>query len=315
MRTENSFPDRGSSREAVAIAIPTFRRPDTLATLLDHITKLSVPAGCDLRVVVADNDPDESARAIVRSREASYPLSLTYVSDSRDGISGARNACLRAAPDAELLAFIDDDELPSAHWLEALLHASWRSNYAAIVTGPVLPRFSDVAPKWYVEGGFFDRPRRPSGTKVRAFGGGNCMLPLVVRQAVGDFAPAFGTTGAEDTEYAFRARKLGVPIVWADDAICFELVPDTRLNESYLLKRSRWAAAGTQRARLAVFGWPAVLLRLPHELALFLLAVLELTVANQRRDLQARLRARMGVQRFVGNLIALVGSEIKRFSS
>ncbi|WP_164051005.1 glycosyltransferase, partial [Serratia marcescens] len=52
---------------------------------------------------------------------------------------------LDAFPGAEYVLMIDDDEVASPGWLDAMIAAAEREN-VDIVGGPVVPRFADGAP-------------------------------------------------------------------------------------------------------------------------------------------------------------------------
>src|SRR5438270_702025 len=104
-------------------------------------------------VLVVDNSPAGSGldAAHAFADRAPLPVEVRHVPER--GLSRARNAVLDAA-DGDLLAFIDDDEIPEPWWLGALLD-SHRATSAPIITGPVIPRYGPAAPaaaKWGIMG-------------------------------------------------------------------------------------------------------------------------------------------------------------------
>ena len=64
---------------SVAIAVLTYRRPAGLGQLLEGLAALDVPADVALRVVVVDNDPDGSGRAVAEGWAAPLCLHLSYL--------------------------------------------------------------------------------------------------------------------------------------------------------------------------------------------------------------------------------------------
>lgn len=52
------------------------------------------------------------------------------------------------------------------------------------------------------------------------------------------FDTAFALTGGEDKDFFTRLRRRGARFAWADDAIVYSLVPVSRSNRSWALKRS-----------------------------------------------------------------------------
>ena len=90
----------------VDVCVCTFRRA-SVSDLLASLAKLETP-GWRVRVIVADNDDQPSARETVESAFAAFRLDGRYIHAPARNISVARNACLDAAQ-APLVAFIDDD--------------------------------------------------------------------------------------------------------------------------------------------------------------------------------------------------------------
>src|SRR5262249_45375236 len=152
--------------QRVAVCIASYRRPQGLQALLGALQaqRFEGPRP-ELVVVVADNDPAESARPVCDDARRWLSLPLCYVAEPRRGVASARNASLRGASGADWIAFVDDDELPEERWLDVLLRVQ-RETGADVVTGPVLPRFERAPARWIVEGGFLATPRWPTGTPL-----------------------------------------------------------------------------------------------------------------------------------------------------
>jgi succinoglycan biosynthesis protein ExoM len=242
----------------VALCIPTHRRPQSLARLLEALCALrfadSQPA---LRVVVVDNDADGSARPVCEAAAARLPWPLTYVVEPERGISAARNRAVRAAGDAEWLAWIDDDEWPEPGWLDALLRTA--ANHGAdAVAGPVLPRFDAPPPAWAVHGAFFERPRAATGAPLPYAGIGNALVHARVFRGLPapPFEPAFSLTGGEDTLFFLNATGAGFRLVWADEAVVHEAVPPERVRVVWLLRRAYRLGSAWTSCELRVPGGP-----------------------------------------------------------
>ncbi|MCZ2498416.1 glycosyltransferase [Xylophilus sp. Kf1] len=240
MRTEPSDharPDGTDTLPAVSVCICTFKRPGLLGVLLAELERQIGPdAGVEF--VVADNDPAHSAREVLAEWSRRLPLRSVHV--PVPNIAAARNAVVAAAR-APWLAFIDDDESPDANWLERLRQAQLR--FAAdVVLAPVLPRYVPGTPDWLRLGGYFDRPRFATGTRIgtRDARTGNVLLRADRVRALGDtpFDVAFGRTGAEDTVLFRELLARGAVFVWCDEATVQEEVPLARANTGWLLRRS-----------------------------------------------------------------------------
>ncbi len=236
----------------VAICIATYRRPSSLRRLLRSLQdltfhKISEP---DITIVVVDNDPETSAHAVI-PEFLSRRYRLRYQSESRRGISFARNTAIENSRFADFLTFLDDDEEASPQWLDELLtvQAAYR---AEIVAGPVLSRFECTPPEWLIDGRFFHRRRHATGTTLSSVGAGNVLIASTVFHAMSPiwFDPRYSLTGGEDTHFFRRCAALGFPVTWADDAIAYESVPESRACSGYLIARARSGANQWTRVNL-----------------------------------------------------------------
>ncbi|MFC1660015.1 glycosyltransferase [Gemmatimonadota bacterium] len=224
----------------VCICVATYKRPKGLARLLDGLQELRferTPAP-RIEVVVVDNDPGEAeTRDIVDVPSA---LPIVHVVEPRRGISFARNAAVRAtrAREADLMAFIDDDEVPDPDWMDELIRVM-ENEEADVVTGPVLPLFEVEPPKWIVRGRFFDLPRYSTGeTLDRAYTNNVLFRVSVLDGFPGPFNEERALSGGEDVELFLEIARAGYRIVWADGAIVREWNPASRLSASWILKRA-----------------------------------------------------------------------------
>ena len=129
----------GAGLPEVIIAIPTFRRPTSLARLLGALEKLQMDSR--VLVVVADNDAEGHAGYdFCRSICAHYRWPLDPIIAEERGIAQVRNALVQRAlgyPGARFVAMLDDDEWPSPQWLDQLLRVQAESG-ADVVEGSVL---------------------------------------------------------------------------------------------------------------------------------------------------------------------------------
>lgn len=238
------------SRARVCVCIATCRRPDGLRRLLRGLAGQEFRGDApELTFVVVDNDPTPGSetRAVVDELSADLPGSLVPVDEARRGIPHARNAGLDHAGDVDWVAFVDDDEVPSAGWLQELLTVAQRTG-ADVVTGPVVPHFAVPPPRWAIDGRFFERERHPTGTALGVAYTHNTLLRG--RLAGSRFDGAFALSGGSDSEYFRRLHRAGARIVWADDAVVTEWIPASRVTVAWIVRRSYRVGNGIARIAL-----------------------------------------------------------------
>lgn len=223
----------------IAVAIPTYRRPERLASLLAELPArfAELDEGFETEVFVIDNDPDCSARDVAATPPAG--IRVTYSPEPTPGIAAARQHALDATGAFDLLAFIDDDEVPHPNWLRALVD-TWQRTGAAAVAGHVHTAFPAGTDPWVLASGLFVRPLRKDGEPLPAAGAGNLLLDLTwIRGAGITFDTSLGLSGGEDTLFT-RAivctggRVVACPLSVAEDSLDAE-----RATRQFALARAR----------------------------------------------------------------------------
>jgi glycosyltransferase involved in cell wall biosynthesis len=246
----------------IAICIGTFQRRELLRNLLTGISQLTfckVPTP-EIEVIVVDNDASGSAREICEAVE--LPWRKKYVIEPRRGIAYVRNRALHEAGNTNLIAFIDDDEVPCALWLDELLWTQ-RKFSADVVTGPVLPRFATGVADWVKQGEFFERPKYETGDSPDLSSTNNALVRTEVFSCISGFDDQFQLTGGEDIQFFLRVARAGYRIIWSQDAAVFETVSKERASFAWILHRgyqggNSWALCessldGRARVRMARF--------------------------------------------------------------
>lgn len=246
----------GPALVRVAVGIPTYRRPELLGALLaaipDRAAELA-PGVVLHAVVVVDNDPAASARTAAEGWASRLPVD--YSVEPQPGIAAVRNRVLDRATalGADVLAFIDDDEVPQPQWLSALVDA-WDGRYAA-VTGRVLSRLPDDVDPWIVATGTFTRKVRTSGDEVSVAAAGNLLLDLAqVRRAGVRFDTTLGLAGGEDTLFTAQLHRAGGRIVWCGESVAVDTVVPARVTRSWARTRAFMNGNSAVQAELRVAG-------------------------------------------------------------
>ena len=273
---------------SVDICICTFRRPFVVQTLLS-LAKLDV-GDIEIRIIIADNDVSPSAEERVRAAQEALPWPIHYIHAPASNISIARNACLDAAR-ADFVAFIDDDETVSPHWLTSLLDTAAQSG-ADVVLGPVKAVYDAQAPQWMAMGDFHSTlPVRVGGTIHTGYTC-NVLLRRVEPYAGLLFNLTLGQSGGEDSDFFYRLTDLGGRIVEAPDAVVFEPVPRERAAMKWLVRR-RVRMGQTHGMLIKGARLPAMTLAMSK--ASFCLAMAVVTAASPIKRRQNLLRAMLHI--------------------
>lgn len=180
---------------------------------------------------------------------------LVIIKEPKVGLSNARNTGILNAR-GNILAFTDDDIVPSEKWLSSL-YKSHCSSSALCIGGPVILQNTNQSfPKWFSD--YFLRfllpPKFPKkfGVVSQPFYliGANMSFKKATFQKYGLFDTSLGRKGScllsgEDTEFILRLDK--------DDVYCdpeakvFTRIKLSRLTKAFFLKRIFWQAVSDAR--------------------------------------------------------------------
>jgi glycosyltransferase involved in cell wall biosynthesis len=129
----------------VSVIVCTRDRAEALARCLDGVEAQAYP---DFEILVVDNAPESGAvAALLAARRPAVPL--RRVVEQRPGLARARNTG-RAAAAGKIVAYLDDDERPDAHWLAETARGFRSAPGVACVSGVVLPAVLDTpAQRWF----------------------------------------------------------------------------------------------------------------------------------------------------------------------
>lgn len=287
----------------VAILVPTFRRPKSLARLLASLATLETDA--TVEVIVADNDAEgREGIAVCQALQERYRWPLSALVIAERGIAQARNGLVGyvlAHSDAVHIAMLDDDESAHPHWLSALLKAQAETD-ADAVRGEVL-RITENEPL---------SSRRLVAGAARLVeeidGAGNVLIERRVFEGLTapHFDPAFALTGGEDREFFTRLRRKGCRFAFAPDAMCYEHVPASRDTLKWKLMRAY--RIGNSDMRVFVKYCPSPLSMLAEITKIGgALAVCSAQVLLAGPDSKRRIWALCKLSRAFGKIAALFG--------
>lgn len=223
----------------ISVCVCTYNRSALLNALLCSLASQSHP-NFNFEIIVVDNDKKGSAKLIVdQFKEAYSDISIRYEIEPRQGISFARNRTIVLAS-GHLIAFIDDDEVATDHWLTNLFLCQNKMN-ADAVFGPVLPVFPISSKDWAIKSQVFERPRSPDCSLVTS-GSSRTSNALVLASWCRNrkptcFAEELAKSGGEDHDFFKWMESQHARLVWSDSASVSEIVPLSRQTFKYVLER------------------------------------------------------------------------------
>ena len=318
-RIDPAEPDRaaGASSGKLVLAVCTYRRPDGLARLLEHLPALRLADGTlpALEVVIVDNHAQEEGLGVCRDLPADYPFPVHAFAESGSGISAARNAvCNRAlALSPDFIAFLDDDEWPSSRWLAELLRVR-EANDADAVGGPTRSVFPEDADPALARIPYYGADMDlPDGARATLQAGGNFLVRASALAALAPefFHADFAHSGSEDLAFFIRLEQLGARMHWAREAEVYEDVPPERLAPGWLRQRVLNVANGRVRAaQMLEPGLVPALVRGTKTAGLLVVAELVGLLSLVHRPL--RTRAHLMRWRGRGKLLAHLGRRTVR---
>lgn len=221
----------------ISVCICTYKRQQMLQHLLEELGRQETDGQFTYSIVVADNDSLQSAKAVVQKFTESSDTSISYCVEPIQNIALARNKAIENAK-GDFVAFIDDDEFPTARWLLTLFSACNEYKVDGVL-GPVKPHFDQETPRWVIKGKFYDRPTYSTGLVIDWSKGrtGNVLLrKSIFSHDQQPFRPEFRT--GEDQDFFGRMIEKGHIFIWCNEAVAYEWVPSIRWKRRFIIKRT-----------------------------------------------------------------------------
>ena len=231
----------------ISVVIATRDRAALLERTLDALCGQLSP-GCPFEILVVDNGSVDATSAVVAAAAHRSHVPVVYLREEKPGKSHALNTAVAHAR-GDLLAFTDDDVLPSPGWLAAYAEAFAQTgvDYAA---GRILPLWEAPPPRWLTPSlhGVLAIP--DGGTRRLTLNGihdqvmpigANMAIRRHVLDRVGGWNPDLGKlqntlrTG-EDHEFALRLVAAGFAGVYEPAASVLHRVPAERLHLAYFVR-------------------------------------------------------------------------------
>lgn len=238
---------------STSVVICTRDRPSCLETCLAALKQVEYPISFDVLVV-------DSASSDLRARDAALKYDARYLKLKIPGLSRARNAAARFC-DTEVLAYLDDDSVPSPAWLQNLMRG-FRDQQVMAVAGRIFPCSLESTAERLCFQLYFSGPERERPWVVDRncddwwamanFGGIGSGCNMAFRRSAFDVWPGFDERlgrggpidGGEENFAFFRLVDCGFRVAYIPDAVIQHPSPRSmeELRRRYLQDTSRATA-------------------------------------------------------------------------
>jgi ABC-type multidrug transport system fused ATPase/permease subunit/GT2 family glycosyltransferase len=182
----------------ISVVVCTYNGARVITDCLEGLKKLDYPR---YEVIIVDDGSTDQTASLVKT----YGFRL--IRTENRGLSSARNTGLEAAQ-GEIIAYIDDDAYPDAHWLTYLAWTFLTTKHAA-VGGPNIPPPDDGP----IADCVANAPGGPvhvllSDREAEHIPGCNMAFRKICLTAAGGFDPQFRVAG-DDVDVCWRLQQQG----------------------------------------------------------------------------------------------------------
>lgn len=210
----------------------------------------------EVEVIVVENGPQTGVVALVESLSGQFQ-SLRYFHESTPGVSRARNTGLKHAR-GQILACLDDDEVPEPEWLSELTKPFfWANKKADIVCGENEPLWQGRRPDWLADvllNSYSVCARwAPEVAEMKSgqwIFEGNCAVRTEILRAAGGFNTDLGRVGADllsgEGVIFDKLKSQGALAIFNPAAVVKHHIFPEQLTLNWLFRR--WFAQGREDA-------------------------------------------------------------------
>lgn len=242
------------SLPSCAVIIPTYNGGLLTAACLEALLR-SPPTTCRQKIVVVDDgSTDDTTQVLARFRSQ-----IAFVAQgTNQGFARACNAGARAAEKCDYLVFLNNDTLPTANWLDAMLHEAESDDRVGAVGAKLLFPNGQVQhagvvigqDRWphHLYAGFLgSHPAVDHSRDVTAVTAACLLIRRGDFEALNGFDPAFHN-GYEDVDLCLRLRERRRLIRYCHRSVLYHLESVTRwptgtpqgISENAALYDERW---------------------------------------------------------------------------
>lgn len=226
-----------------------------LEALLASWSRMAIPERCRVTCLIVENDTSELSKPVLDGLRPRFDRAeLRYVLEPNLGIPFGRNRAAREAiaAKADLLLFVDDDEVVAEDWLVRMI-AGYRASRALLMGAPLRAKMP-AEPLSYLQRKMFANiefryRHKENRAKKRADLNSTDRVTVVTNNWLADtslftdhglwFDEGMRFTGGTDAKFYSDACKAGIATGWVADAFVYETISPDRLSFRYQYQRAR----------------------------------------------------------------------------
>jgi glycosyltransferase involved in cell wall biosynthesis len=242
---------------SVSVIICTRDRGQALRQALDSVAaaaEVAAALGASTEIVLVDNGSRDATATLAREWASSSKLSVTIISEPRQGLSIARNSGLRHAS-GTILVFTDDDCRMAPDYLERTL-AHYSMDQGPVVRGGRVELGDPTDLPFTIKTSTKDAVLTSIFNRDGFIAGCNMTMRRDVPQIIGVFDERFGAGGrfkaAEDTDFIYRAYAADIRTEYKADMVVYHWHGRKDNDELKKLHRGYSIGIGALRAKHGV---------------------------------------------------------------
>ncbi|MEA5516415.1 hormogonium polysaccharide biosynthesis glycosyltransferase HpsE [Nodularia sp. UHCC 0506] len=237
----------------ISVAIPTYNGATRLPKFLDALFNQVDIEQLNWEIIIVDNNSSDNTSEVISNYQKifSAKCSLKYFMEPQQGAAYARLRAVREAR-GDLIAFLDDDNLPAPDWLSSAYNFGLEYPKAGVWSGQIHGAFEVKPPENFAKIHAF-LAIREDGEQPHLFEPDKLRLPpgaaLVVRKkAWSDNVPQKPKLSGklpgilvqgDDYEPLLHIHYAGWEIWYNPTMHTYHQIPHWRLEKDYLLKLAR----------------------------------------------------------------------------
>ena len=231
----------------ISVVVCSYKCPPFINNTLKSLSEQEI-ANISFEILIVDYNESSEIPNLIKKWIDNHSLNIRYISESKKGLSNARNTGITESK-SDIIAFIDDDATADPLWLDQISRSFATSEDVLVAGGKVVPLWSQTPPDWLdeslyrmlsvIDWGDVPRclkwPERLIGT--------NIAFRKEVFDRFGTFDERLGRfgnnlIGSEEIELQKKVMDYGYQVYYCPNAVVRHLVPPDRMEKEYFYRRA-----------------------------------------------------------------------------